>query len=1001
MEFSSSPPTTTRRRGLAFDDIEDDDIVSESPYFTQPTQIMDKPSIRPMSVVPSSPRSIIEVPASSPFRPQPVAPRIGGRLASAMAPPGTSFKPPASRTVSTASKKRDFVQISDGELDAPIYVGGDSSDEDAERTRGDIRPSSFQRKEPSISVSTSSTSLALKVQVAAKSKQNTQESNGSTSNRHGLQKDWASLSPSSPSSVESLESLRKPSPPKQPARRRLVQGRRPGRQASPESSPVKPVEKPRKQAKVIDLVSDDDDGDEDFDSKKAKGRRSSPQDAEDDEDEEASSEFDARVLQYLNTCDVVQLVAIAGVKEDTAKVMVSHQPFKDLEHARRVTLAHKKKGKKSAKLSVGDDIVSAVKSYAKSLDAIDYVIQACEKQARAIKASTTKWTMDETGQMKNDSQADDGKPLTPISMEDPKLVDLPHRQPKYMEGHCTMKPFQRYGLNWMRLLHKLDCGGILADDMGLGKTCQVISLMCSVVEDYEKGKMKGDRPWPNLIFVPPSTLANWAAEFRRFAPDIHVITYQGPQATRDDIAEEIQDDPEAYHVVLTSYSQLSRPDDISNLRRIQPKIAVFDEGHKMKNPKTKLYRDLLRITADWRLILSGTPVQNNLMEMIALLRFVEPKLFSEHFETLEALFSQKFSLADVSKGAILASERVPRARTILEPFILQRRKEQVLQDMPQKTTRVEYCKMDKTQASIYEDYARRFRKSATSQSSQTVVAEKGRDNDTNNVWIQLRKSAIHPQLFRRYFKDKDVEEMAKVLMKRIPQSELKQPNLGHLTNELKALSDFELHLWCRDYKCIRSFDLPDGSWGECAKVKSLLKLIRGYQKNGDRALVFTRFAKVIEILGECLASEGVEYLSLQGNTDVSERQELINQFNADPTIPVFLLTTGSGGTGINLTAANKVIIFDQSDNPQDDIQAENRAHRLGQTRPVEIVRLISEGTVEELVYKACQKKLELANKVTGWSAGLDAAAGLEMTSGQMEAEVKEMMKNGGTPPDSD
>ncbi|KAK4199103.1 SNF2 family N-terminal domain-containing protein [Triangularia verruculosa] len=999
MEFSSPPPAA-RRGGLAFDDIEDDEIVSESPYFTQPTQIVDRPTIRPMSIAPSSPHSIIEVPASSPFRPQPIPQRTGGRLASAMAPPGTSFRPPASRNVSVASKKREFVQISDGELDAPIYVGGDSSDDDTQPSRGDIRPSSFQRKEPSINVSTSSTSLAFKAQVAKSqaSKSNTQESAGSPSNRLGLQKDWAALTDSSPSSDESLESLRKPSPPKQPPRRRLVQGRRPGRQASPASSPVKPVEKPRK-VKVIDLVSDDDDRDEDYDNRKGKGRRSSPQDAEDDDDEEGSSEFDSRVLQYLNTCDVVQLVAIAGVKEDTAKLMVSHQPFRDLEHARRVTLAQKKKGKKSAKISVGDDIVAAVKSYAKSLDAIDYVIQACEKQARAIKASTAKWAIGETGQPKNDSQADDGKPLTPVSMEDPRLVDLPHRQPKYMDGHCVMKPFQRFGLNWMRLLHKLDCGGILADDMGLGKTCQVISLMCSVVEDFENGKMKGDRPWPNIIFVPPSTLANWAAEFKRFAPDINVITYQGPQAVRDEIAEEIQDDPEAYHVVLTSYSQLSRQDDISNLRRIQPKIAVFDEGHKMKNPKTKLYKDLLRITADWRLILSGTPVQNNLMEMIALLRFVEPKLFSEHFETLEALFSQKFSLADVSKGAILASERVPRARTILEPFILQRRKEQVLQDMPKKTTRVEYCKMDKNQASIYEDYARRFRKSA--QSSQSAVVEKGRDNDTNNVWIQLRKSAIHPQLFRRFFKDKVVEEMAKELMKRIPQSELKQPNLGHLTNELKALSDFELHLWCRDYRCIRKFDLPDGSWGECAKVKSLLKLIRGYQKNGDRALVFTRFAKVIEILGECLASEGVEYLSLQGNTDVSERQELINQFNADETIPVFLLTTGSGGTGINLTAANKVIIFDQSDNPQDDIQAENRAHRLGQTRPVEIVRLISEGTVEELVYKACQKKLELANKVTGWSTGADVTAGLEMTSGQMEAEVKEMMKKGGTPPDSD
>ncbi len=232
-------------------------------------------------------------------------------------------------------------------------------------------------------------------------------------------------------------------------------------------------------------------------------------------------------------------------------------------------------------------------------------------------------------------------------------------------------------------------------------------------------------------------------------------------------------------------------------------------------------------------------------------------------------------------------------------------------------------------------------------------------------------------------------------MKKVPQSELKQPRLDHLINELKALSDFELHLWCRDYKCIRSFDLPEDSWIDCAKVKALLDLIREYQANGDRALVFTRFAKVIEILGECLASEGLEYLSLQGNTDVSARQELINEFNEDESIPVFLLTTGSGGTGINLTAANKVIIFDQSDNPQDDIQAENRAHRLGQTRPVEIIRLISEDTVEELVYKACEKKLELANKVTGWSS-------VEMMSGEMESAVKNaLLRQAATPPTGD
>jgi SWI/SNF-related matrix-associated actin-dependent regulator 1 of chromatin subfamily A len=769
-----------------------------------------------------------------------------------------------------------------------------------------------------------------------------------------------------------------------------MQGRR-RRSVSPSSPALKLSQDPPARRQLIDLVSDDDDdADDGYKQPKASAQRgSSP--AEDDVVEDS---FDGRVLNYLNTCDVMQLVAISNVKEDSAKLMVSKQPFGDLEAACRVTMPQKKRGKKSAKVSIGDEIVSAVRSYARALDDIDHIIAVCETQADALKKTTSRWNLDLTGQLRSDAKSDDGKPMTPISVDDSaKLTEVPLSQPRLMEG-CVMKPFQVYGLNWLYLLYKNQYGSILADDMGLGKTCQVISLMCAIVEDWERtGDSEGVPPWPNVIIVPPSTLANWAAEFERFAPQINITLYQGSQSVRDEIAYEIQEDPSSHHVVLTSYTQLSRNDDISNLRRLRPTVAVFDEGHKMKNPKTKLYKDLLRITATWRLVLSGTPVQNNLMEMIALLQFVEPNLFQDHFENLEALFSQKVSLTAVSKGALLHSERVARARTILEPFILQRRKEQVLQDLPPKTTRVVSCKMDPIQGGIYRDYERRFRKSDSQEAS--IHAKEGRENDTNNVWIQLRKSAIHPQLFRRYFKDRDVEKIADVLMKKVSQSELKQPRLDHLINELKALSDFELHLWCRDYKCIRNYDLPEDSWMNCAKVKSLLELIRGYQANGDRALVFTRFAKVIEILGECLASEGIEYLSLQGNTDVSARQELINEFNEDELIPVFLLTTGSGGTGINLTAANKVIIFDQSDNPQDDIQAENRAHRLGQTRPVEIIRLISEGTVEELVYKACEKKLELANKVTGWA--------VEMTAGEMESAVKnELLRQAvATPPNED
>ncbi len=315
----------------------------------------------------------------------------------------------------------------------------------------------------------------------------------------------------------------------------------------------------------------------------------------------------------------------------------------------------------------------------------------------------------------------------------------------------------------------------------------------------------------------------------------------------------------------------------------------------------------------------------------------------------------------------------------MEPFILQRRKEQVLTSLPQKTSRVVLCQLDTNQHGLYKGFERLFRRADGPQ-----LQSKGRNNDNNNVWMQLRKSAIHPQLFRRAFDDETVAKMAKLLIRSVPQDELRQDNLGHLTDELKACSDFELHLWCRDYKCIRNFDLPDKSWTESAKVQRMLELVRGYKRNGDRVLIFTRFAKVIEIVAECLASEDIAYLALQGNTDVADRQGLIDQFTADPSITVFLLTTGAGGTGINLVAANKVIIFDQSDNPQDDLQAENRAHRLGQTRDVEVVKLVSEDTIEELVQKACEKKLELADKVVGWE-GVDTT----MTSAEMEATIRQ------------
>lgn len=392
---------------------------------------------------------------------------------------------------------------------------------------------------------------------------------------------------------------------------------------------------------------------------------------------------------------------------------------------------------------------------------------------------------------------------------------------------------------------------------------------------------------------------------------------------------------------------------------------------------------------------TGTPVQNNLLEMTSLLNFINPKMFDGYMEHIKFIFSHKVTVRDVTNGAFLYSERVKRARTILEPFILQRRKDQVLSDMPRKTNTVVRCDLTEAQKPTYDDLEELFRAEPSIRAQRPT---KGRQNDVNNVWMQLRKAALHPLLFRLHFTDKATAEMGKILMDRIDQSELHQPDLKHLVQELRNSSDFELHLWCRDYpKLLSRFDLPQEAELNSGKVKKLLELVNQYQENGDRVLVFSKFSRLIELLQEVMAVQGIDHRVLTGSTNVSDRQDLIDEFNDNPDIPVFLLTTGAGGTGINLTAANKVIIFDQSDNPQDDIQAENRAHRLGQKRDVEIVRLISRNTVEELIYEACKKKIELANKVTG-AVGEDAQDEAEH-AGNLEKEVRRML--GGTQKGSD
>lgn len=950
---TSSPPAGLEEDPIAISSDDDELLVDgahSSPYFTQPTQILSRPAFKPItqptqptqatqvtqptqivsdrprlglgatvkkspSTSPQSDGTRIEVPASSPYQ-KPTLPSAFSRMVGGlMAPAGTSFRPPPRintkpvprSPVNRAPGKREFGNLSDDELDtSPTRYAADSSG-DERPARGDIQRSSFQRQQPK-SESPPSASLhkqqASKQQLAKVSRGFKSSSTTSPSSSIGSQ-------PSAQPSSRSSEPSRTPSPPSK--RRRLVRGRNPNN--SPSSSQViQPT------SQLSNLISDDD-ADDDL------GDTSNDKDGGDnfvlDQQEESSgdeSETEGRspgkatasktlvgtkrkdkILQYLGVCSVESLMADAKIQRDAAKHMLEKRPFRTVEQVKAVIKFKTSRGKK-VRHDLGQEVFDELVEYMKRLDAIDRVVEYCDTQGYKIRTKIGSWKMDQMGVTKG------------TSGDNSDILPFP-REPKAMRDHCTMQPYQLFGMNWMWQLYGQRFGGILADDMGLGKTCQVVAFMALLKDRFDAGYFQ-ERPWPNLVVVPPSVLENWENEFEKFAPDLSVIRYSGKPGERDELALEIRESPEEYHVILTSYSQMSRSRDVSAMNKIGINAAIFDEGHKLKNPNAQIYKDLIRIDAAWKLIMTGTPIQNNIMEMVSLLNFLSPSVFDRYSDHLQELFVQKASLQQVSEGAVLLSDRVKRARSILEPFILQRTKEQVLTNMPAKIRKAVYCDMDDSQKALYDDFVNRFRDAKLHK-----AGSGGRKNDMNNPWIQLRKAAIHPQLFRRFFTDEKCEKMARVLMKSVDQDILRQPDLTHLTNELKNESDFQLHLWCRDYPCIRSFDCPEDTWLKSGKVQKLLELIGAYQKDGDRVLVFSRFAMVLSILEECLAQAGIRHLVLQGETKVAERQQLIDQFNDDKTITVFLLTTKAGGTGINLTAANKVILFDQSDNPQDDIQA--------------------------------------------------------------------------------
>ncbi|KAJ9152961.1 hypothetical protein P3X46_026463 [Hevea brasiliensis] len=520
----------------------------------------------------------------------------------------------------------------------------------------------------------------------------------------------------------------------------------------------------------------------------------------------------------------------------------------------------------------------------------------------------------------------------------------------------VLKPYQLVGVNFLLLLYRKGIGGaILADEMGLGKTIQAITYLMLL-------KHLNNDPGPHLIVCPASLLENWERELKKWCPSFSVLQYHG--ATRAAYSKELSSLakaglPPPFHVLLVCYSLFERhsvqqKDDRKILKRWQWSCVLMDEAHALKDKNSYRWKNLMSVArnANQRLMLTGTPLQNDLHELWSLLEFMMPELFATEDVDLKKLLNAE------------DRDLIGRMKSILGPFILRRLKSDVMQQLVPKIQRVKYVFMEKHQEDAYKEAIEEYRAA-----SRARIAKLS-DVDVNaifgilprrqisNYFVQFRKIANHPLLVRRIYFDEDVVRFAKKLH---PIGAFGfECTLERVIEELKTYSDFSIHQLLYNYgvKDTKGI-LSDKHVMLSAKCRALAELLPALRRDGHRVLIFSQWTSVLDILEWTLDVIGLTYKRLDGSTQVTERQTIVDAFNNNTSIFACLLSTRAGGQGLNLTGADTVVIHDMDFNPQIDRQAEDRCHRIGQTKAVTIYRLVTKGTVDENVYEIAQRKLVL------------------------------------------
>lgn len=449
--------------------------------------------------------------------------------------------------------------------------------------------------------------------------------------------------------------------------------------------------------------------------------------------------------------------------------------------------------------------------------------------------------------------------------------------------HAVLRNYQLEGFNWLRFLHEFGWGGCLADDMGLGKTVQVLTFIQSLVNEKASTTV--------LVVVPRSLVFNWEKEAEKFCPDLKLHIHSGGDRQRE-IKEFSQ-----YHIILTTYSLVRN--DIKMLREFDFDYVVLDESQAIKNPTSLVSKAVKLLNTSNRLIMTGTPIENNTFDLYAQMDFLNPGMLGS-MEYFRKEYANKID-RDRDK------EKAVELQRLINPFILSRKKEEVAKELPEKTETVLYCELGPKQRKTYDYFKNKYYEKIKS-----IIAEEG-----------IGKSGMY-----------------------VLQGLLKLRQICNSTALIKEEGDFGK---------------------ESIKLEILLDELKQVVAHGGKALVFSYFVEMLEIVRHELEGLDIGYTMLTGSS--TNREELVNDFKTNEKSQIFLISLKAGGFGLNLTEANYVFMIDPWWNPAVEQQAIDRTHRIGQEQKVFAYKLICKNTIEEKILELQQKKQAVAKDIITVEAG--------------------------------